>query len=281
MSKADDINRELEKISQRIMDAVNKESDYAINLIDGMRKDITDILMEYADTNDVIPESRIRSLLNELNDIETGMGDSLYEALNDSVDKVARDTEKNLTGVLIATLGVAIVFGGRDKRPERDDIISEVADFINSREIKGVPLSKRIKAVSGILRDEMQRAIRYGVTMGESVTKISRRIKKAFDKAVWQVKRVFTTELPNAFRKTVATIGSKAGIVKGVKIIDNRGRHKYHEKHECYRLAEQDKYGMGKGVYKPSDTFIYSPHPQCSAYFRLVFYDNMMEGGSQ
>lgn len=274
MSVQDDINKALDELSDKMLGDATRSADDVIDKVDSYRKEISGILLEYSNKDGTISERRLRSLLRELDEIEDGIGEEIYEHLESSVEETSNAFSKEIVGLLIAGLGVAVVFGGKDKRPSNDSLTKEITDFVFNKEINGIKLSNRINVVSGILRDEIQKAIRQGVNSGESITKISQRVKKSFDKTVWQVKRIITTEIPVAFRKGIALIGGKAGIIKAVKIIDNRGRHKYHESHECYRLAEQDKYGMGKGVYKPSDSFIFNPHPQCSAYFHYILKDD-------
>ena len=191
---------------------------------------------------------------------------------------MSEQAEKNVTGALIAVLGVALVFGGRSRRPPQENIVSEISDYVFNREGKdGIVLSDRIASVVGFLRDNIQREIRYGVLRGESVNRISRRIISVFEQTSWQFKRIVTTEIPTALRKGIATIGGKTNVVKAIKIYDTPGRIAHpgrHHHHECYRLAEQDMYGMGKGVYLPKDTFILDPHPQCTAYFRFILKED-------
>lgn len=280
MKEQDDINKKIEELSSEIFDKSAKDAEATINKIDRIRADINDILVEYANKDGTIPEHRIRTLTNELNDIESGIGDTFFESIDKSITETSKKAEKIIIGALITTLGASLVFGGKGGRPNSGKIVKEISEYVFNRNVNGVKLSNRINSVTGILRDEIQRAIRQGINLRESITGISRRVKKAFEKTSWQIKRVFTTELPIALRTGIATIGGRTGIVKAVKIIDNRGRHKNHENHECYRLAEQDKYGMGKGIYKPQDTFIFDPHPQCSAYFQYIVDPEKIGGGN-
>lgn len=274
MSVQDDINKDLDEIADKLLDNASSSSDDILDKVDSYRKELSGILMEYSNKDGTISERRLRSLLRELDEIEDGIGEDIYEHLEKSVEDTSLTFGEEIIGLLVAGLGASIVFGGKDKRPSNDSLTKEIVDFVFNEEINGIKLSNRINVVSGILRDEVQKAIRQGVNSKESITKISQRVKKSFDKTVWQIKRIITTEIPIAFRKGIALIGGRANIIKAVKIIDNRGRHKYHETHECYRLAEQDKYGMGKGVYKTSDSFIFNPHPQCTAYFHFILKDD-------
>lgn len=274
-----EVNEKVDDISDKLFDSINSDVDYVLNKVDRVRKEVNSILLEYANKDGKIPHHRIQTLLRELDKIESSIEDEIVESIEEFNESTADKTSKHLVEAIVATVGVSMIAG--KKRPNRSEITNEVTEFMSSREINGITTEKRIDAVSGILRDTMQQSIRYGVITGESATTISRRVKKAVDRAVWQVKRIVTSEIPTAFRKTIATVGNKLGVIQAVKIIDNRGRHKYHESHECYKLAEQDKYGWGKGVYKTSDGYIFDPHPQCSAYFRYILKKHLTEGGDE
>ena len=280
MNRQQQINKTLDELSERIYEFAKRESDRSIDKIDSIRKQINGILADYSKDDGTISKSRINTLLSELDTIEEDMYEALDSSLDQAVANTSEQAEKDIIGALIAVLGITAVFGGLSKRPKSSDIVKEISDYVLNREIDGVTIRTRLAAVVGVMRDELQREIRYGVHIGLSITQISRRVKTAFDRTVWQFRRIITTEIPVAFRTGIALIGGKTGVIKAIKIIDNRGRHKYHETHECYRLAEQDKYGMGKGVYLPTDTYIFDPHPQCTAYYHYILNNDVIEGGN-
>lgn len=278
MSVQDDINKAIDKMAEDVMASSLRVSDETLDNIDSLRNKVRDLLDEYAKEDGTISKARLRKLLRELDDIESDIFDEFDTSIEEAIENVVTDVESNLTGILIASIGVALLYGSARNKPSSSAIVDEVFGHMFDTEIDGVSLSDRITASAGVLRDEVQLSIRYGVNRNENTTQISRRIKKAFDDTAWQFKRIMTTELPIAFRKTIVTIGGNTGIVKAVKIIDNRGRHKNHERHMCYKYAEDDKYGWGKGVYKTTDTFILNPHPQCSAYFHYILDDKKLRG---
>lgn len=275
-----EINLVIDDIAGDILDGVSNDADKAIDKIDSLRKEYNSVLLEYANKDGAIPNHRLKSLLRELDEIERGIGESINGSLNDLVREATDNTNERLVEAAISVIGLSLIGGG--KTPNKTAISKEVRDFMDEREFGGVGIGKRINSVSGLLRDTLQREIRYGAIRGDSITKISRRAKKAFDKMLWQVKRIITSEIPTAIRRTTAVIGEKLGIIQGVLIIDLPGRHAHpmrHKYHECYRLAEQDMYGWGKGVYKPTDAFIFDPHPQCSAYFHFILRKDLLRGG--
>lgn len=279
MTVQDDINKALDDMAAEVFDSAGDRASEIVDEIDDIRLRINDLLMEYSRKDGKISPSRIKTLTDELDAIEGIIGTEFYDAVDEAIEEVSEKTEENLKGVLISVLGVALLFGGANKVPKSKDIVNDIFDFVFNEEVNGTKLSDKISSVAGFLRDEIQQAIRYGTHLGENVSQISQRVKDAFDKSAWRIKRVITTEIPKAFRKLILELGRRSGVIKAVKIIDNRGRHRYHERHECYRLAEQNPYGMGKGVYLPKDTYILDPHPQCSAYYHYILNEEALEGG--
>lgn len=275
----DEINKAIDELASEIIESSIRSSEDIVDDLYDIRLKINDLLDKYAKKDGTISPSRLRTLMEELNDIEGEIGVEFYDAMDKAIEDVSEKTANNLTSVLIAVLGVAVVFGGKDKAPKDGEIAGILIDFIFNRESYGTNLAEKISSVAGYLRNEFQQAIQYGIQLRENVTQISRRVREAFKRSAWRFKRIITTEIPLAFRKGLLTLGGWLGVIKAVKIIDNRGRHRYHESHECYRLAEQDPYRMGKGVYLPKDTYILDPHPQCSAYYHYILSDEILEGG--
>lgn len=277
MSVQDDINKEIDKLASEIIGNTQGHADDIADDLYGVRTRIMDLLAEYEMKDGKISKSRLRSLLRELDEIEIEISDDFYGNIDKAVTDVTKDAEKNLNGVLIAALGIAIIYGASKDRPDSDKFIESIRNEVFNEEINGMSLRDRIASSSRYLRDALQQAISYGIYNGETVGVIYRRVRETISENMWRFKRIITTELPIAFRRTIAKIGGNVGVIKAVKIIDNRGRHRYHESHECYRLAEQDKYGMGKGVYLPTDAFIFDPHPQCTAYYHYIFDTDEIE----
>lgn len=275
MTKEDELNKELDAIMAEVLDSSLKYSTTIENKLNDVRKQVNGLLLEYSNKDKTISYTRLNTLLRELDDVEA----SLVDELETSVDKYVEDTSKKSNKALIAAItaavGVGIAFGGKDRVPTLEQATKETVEYIKGEKADGLDLNDRIRRLSGSFRDDMQKAIRYGVMSKYSINKISRNVKEAFDKGMWQIKTIVTSELPTVVRKSMVWIAGKTNIVKWVKIIDNRGRHKYHTSHQCYIYAEQNKYGVGKGIFKPTDTYILDPHPQCTAYFHYIFKDDI------
>lgn len=264
----------MDEMAAEVIENIFRDADLVVAKIDRIRRQVNGLLSEYSKQDGTISKSRINTLLQELDEIEFEIDSELTSELERLATKATEQAEKNLSEALVGLLGVAVAFGGTSLLPNVSSIIREVLDGMFNRDINGNDISEIIESVAGLVRDNIQRAIRYGVYREMTIGQISRRVKEEFDRTSFQIKRIITTEIPIAFRRAVAIIGSKTRIIKAVKIVDLPGRMSHpstHHHHECFRLAEQDMYGWGKGVYRPQDTFIYDPHPQCTAYFRYIF----------
>mgnify|MGYP001278521906 CR=1 FL=1 len=275
MSVQAELDTMMDELASSFFAYTDAQADRIANRINRIRIEINDILSDYAKVDDTVSKSRINSLLRELDEIESEIGLELSDEIESSIIKAVERAGNESSKALKTVLGSAAIIGGI--------VVVEIVDFVLKRKGKdGLILADRINSLAGLLRDEMQQAIRYGVLRGETVTQIARRVKTAFDSAVWQIKRIVQTELPIAFRVGIAKIGEKTNVVKAIKIIDEVGRASHpsrHHYHECYRLANQDKYGMGKGIYLPQDTFIFAPHPNCTAYYRYILRGDAIVNG--
>lgn len=259
-----DINERLDELSIKIYEESERSISRSVRSFSGMRTELLDTMEDYASKDNTISKSRINTLLNELDAILIELEDEFTDSIETEVDRVVTKYVREI----IAALGTAVVFSRG-----MESIGKDVREYIYNRKIDGVSIDDRIKALAGTIRDEMQRVIRNGILLGKTVHTIIRNTKETMDKSVWRIKTVYMTEILTSFRAAIAVIGGAADIVKGIKIVDRRGRHPYHDKHQCYLYAEQDRYGMGKGVFLPRDTYIFNPHPQCTAYFHYVLHE--------
>ena len=123
--------------------------------------------------------------------------------------------------------------------------------------------------MSGDIRDEMSKTLRAGIIRGESVSALIKRIRAVHDNESWKIRRLVVTEGNTTYRTATAYNAQRSDVVEGIKINDRPG-HNNHTKHRCYILSHEDKYGMGLGVYKSTDSEIFSPHPNCTSYITYV-----------
>lgn len=272
MTTEEQINARLDDAMERYMTENERMQRGAVSDLRSVRLEILDLLEEYARADGTINKSRINSLLRRLNEVE-----GVYiDEISDAIEQATEESQNMAVEAAISALGgivAAGIIGGLS-------IGRVVRELLNDPREDGLSLDDRVRRLAGDIVDVSRGVIRSGVLRGHSPSRISRDVQRAIDEEMWKVRRVIMTEGTNAYRLTVAEIAKQTGEIRAVRIIDNRGRHRNHENHECYRLAEQDMYGWGKGVYRPEDTFIYFPHPNCTAYYQLVLTDEARTGGA-
>lgn len=266
------------ELNSKLKDAMNKyirenrrQQNGAIANVHDARKKAIDILTEYAEKDDKINKKKVKKILSELDAIETDINEKLEKSIDDTID---RTTDKAIKWSLVAfgsLIASEAISTKKLKKSIKEDVLQRDA-------LRSITLKYRINRISGNTIDGVREVVRSGVIGGSSINAINRDIKKSVKKNEWQIRRLVMSEGYNAYRKSNVEIAKRADRIKAIKIIDRRGQHPYHHQHECYRLAEQDKYGWGKGVYRLEDKFIYYPHPQCTAYYEYILKDE--EGGT-
>lgn len=260
----EEINAQLEEKFASYIRQVERMQNGLVGEVDSTRINFIDIVEKYADENGVIDKKKLRKLLRELESMHGEIRETILDDVKNTIDYSNDKAKKDI----LAALGILAV-GMIGSKAIMDEIKTGI---LTDKAKDGLTLDDRINRFSGNLIDEIRKTVRDGIYRGQTTNQINRAIKKTVEKQSWQLKRLIGTVAPGAYRRTIANMASEGKNVKAVRIIDRRGRHKNHETHECYRLAEQDKYGWGKGVYRPEDKFIYDPHPNCTAYYEIVLF---------
>lgn len=265
------INDVISEVADAVLDDTDRGADRVAREVDDVRKGVTDVLARYADDEGVVPKHKIKAVLRELDAYDDSFRKVIETNLEEQAREASNKVHKAVIGAIVAYIGVKAFSAPsiEDSAGFEDDLMR----YLRNNTIEGLTVYERIKRLTGLMRDRMQEVIRYGVLSGKKFTVIIRDIKGVIDRLLHQIKVVIKSEIPNILRKSIVLIGDSTRLVKGIKITDLRGRHPYHRRHQCYIYAEADKYGMGKGIYKPHDTYILTPHPQCTAYFEYVFYE--------
>lgn len=270
MKTEERINEIIDDGLERYFEENRRMQNGAISDIEAVRMEIVSVLMEYAGDNGKIDKDKVRQVLRELEVSET-----IYERLLDETidDKVDRTIERAIN-LAIAAFGALLV---ADMIPS--DFPGYIRNLVLTRNTgNGVTMADRLFRLAGDMHDSFRTEVRNGIIQGLTIAQISKRLSALLERNEYHIRRIIMTEGYNVYRVTLGELAKISGAVRAVQIIDNRGRHANHERHECYILAEQDRYGWGKGVYRLEDTFIYYPHPQCTAYFRFLLYP---EGGGR
>ncbi|MCG7345312.1 hypothetical protein MHZ92_14325 [Sporosarcina sp. ACRSL] len=260
---------ELDRIYKRIADeyhALNaKQVAYAIREVGRVRAEVAELLTEFAADDGTIKRQRLSRLLRELDGVERDLRKYGTAAIDEIIEKSASFTTSAVSAGFATVAGVPLITGSFER------LNREVVNYVTRRFGEdGLVLSDRIWGTSGDIRDAIGASLRSDIIRGESVGKMVANVRKAYDNETWKIKRLVVTEGNTAYRTASALSAQRSEVVSWVKLNDNGSRHKNHESHRCYVLAREDRYGEGAGVFKPTDSEIYMPHPNCSSFITAV-----------
>ena len=256
---------ELDAIFERLerdYGALNKKQQaFAIREIGRVRGELAELRADYADNDGVITRQRAARVLRELDEIEASLRKNGTIALESIIEESSEWTTNNLT----VAVGIAL------SKSAFDRVNEHVIKYVTKRfGDDGLVLSDRIWGLSGEMRDEMATVIRSSIIKGEGVNAMIPKIRQVYDNETWKIRRLARTEGVTAHRAATAYNAQASDIVKWVQFHDGTCGRKDHHRHACYKLAQADPYGEGAGIYKPTDTEIWSPHPNCMSHITYV-----------
>lgn len=258
MTKQDELNAIFKRIAGEHGKLTAKQVEFAIREIGRVRGEIADMLADYAGADGVIKRSRLLRLLRELETVEQSLRQYGTDALNDVIKESAEFAVERANVAVEKVVGVALVTASLNQN---------VLDYVASRfGDDGLVLSDRVWSTSGVIRDAIATQLRSDIIKGESVGTMVQNVRKVYDNQTWMIKRLVVTESNTAYRTANAMSAERSEVADWVRIVENGSRHPRHKEHACYKLAHENRYGEGDGIFKPTDSEIYSPHPQCSSY---------------
>lgn len=246
---------------QKDYGALNKKQQaYAIKEIGRIRGELSDMLADYADSDGIIKRRRANMVIQDLDEIEKSIrktGDKVFA-------EIASESSDWTSGKLAAASGISI------SAAQIGRVNKYVVKYVTKRfGDDGLVLSDRIWGLGGDIRDEMSTVIRSNIIKGEGVSAMIPQIRKVYDNETWKIRRLAQTESVTAHRAATSYNAQESDVVQYVQFHDG-GPHKNHESHACFELAQRDPYGKGAGVYKPTDTEIWMPHPNCTSYISYI-----------
>lgn len=261
MSKQSELDAIYDKLARDYGKLNDKQIAYAIKEVGRVRADIAELLTEFAADDGTIKRQRLSRLLRELDGVEKALRENGMVAMTQVVTQSAE----------FAIAGSPIIVAGVERLNKRtvDYVIRRFGD-------DGLVLSDRIWGTSGEIRDSIATVLRTGIIRGDAVGTMVRDIRKVYANETWKIKRLVVTEGNTAYRVASANSVRDSKVADYVRINENGSRHGNHTNHKCYKLAQEDRYGEGKGVFKPTDSEIYLPHPNCSSYITAVLKDEYL-----
>jgi len=258
-AELDAIFRKLETDFRRFN---RRQVDFAVKEIGAIRGDIADFLAEYADDKGIIPRRRANMIARELEAIEKSLRERGELAFNSVIEETSEWTARRLNrGIGLGLSSVAF-----------DRVNEHVIKYVVNRfGDDGLVLSERIWGLSGEIRDEMSTVIRRNIIKGDGINAMIPEIRKVYDNETWKIERVARTESLTAKRAAAGYSARESEVVEWVKFHAGVKRSD-----ACVELAEDDPHGKGAGIYKPTDTEIWSVHPNCTGYTTYVLNERWL-----
>lgn len=233
-----------------------RQQAFAIREIGQVRADMAELLADFADNDGTIKRQRMARLLRDLDDIERNMRENGTIALGDIINESSEWTVRNSNRALGATASVASF----------DRINTHVVNYVIKRFGEdGLVLSDRVWGLSGEIRDELATVVRRGILRGDGINAMIPEIRKVYDNETWKIRRLARNESVTAHRAATGYNAQESDLVEWVKF-----HHGVKKTDACVSLANEDRYGEGKGIYRPTDTEIWNPHVQCTGFVSYV-----------
>lgn len=254
---------ELDAIFERLereYSALNKKQQaYAIREIGRIRGELADLLADFADDDGTIKRQRASRVLRELEAIER----SIREHGTVAFERIIEESSEWTTAKLAGVIGISAAGMERVNKHVVNYVIKRFGE-------DGLVLSDRVWGLSGEIRDEISTVLRSSIIKGEGINAMIPKIRQVYDNETWKIRRLARTESVTAHRAATSYNAQASDVVEYVQFHDGTCGHKDHHKHACYALAQKDKYRKGNGVYKPTDTEIWLPHPNCSSFITYI-----------
>lgn len=220
--------------------------------LDAMQLEVADILDHYTRADGTINRSRVEALLRDIRPVEEEHSNVLFNGTVDGMDVAA--------GTVVAYLLANVFSGGTQKR------LDAMEDIALKRWLNDMSLMDRTQIVSGDYGDALRTTIRTGVYRNQTPADILQSVRDVHKAEQWKVDRIVTSEINNTYRMQFGTTANANGDGYVQFYESEWCTSRNHHKHRCHILANEDRYGKGKGVFKWDDLEIYAPHPQCRGF---------------
>lgn len=274
------LNELLTALHNDYLNASADMSDKVARDVSKTRLQVVELIEEYANKDDTISRTRVNTLLRDLEAVEREIRSvtesALIGAMEDSADIAFRDAftafqkALGLSAEFVATAKVAqsvVLPTLTDKTPSPRNI----AEYLTHRTgPDGLTLSDRVWQFAGDQRAEMGNVLRRGIIRGDTTAKMVREIKGVYETESWKARRLAITESNTAYRTAIGYTAEKSKFVSALRLIPGR---KHSEK--CVSVSQQDRHGLGVGIFLPSDSDIYNIHPHCTAYTQYILSEEV------
>lgn len=253
------------------------------------------------DGSDTVPQHQLQTLLRQIEDIVTGLGQQRDALLRDQIEQAATLGVRPYTAQGVAAVGgsQAVLESGAAQRVNQQ-AVRFVLEFVAA---DGLALSDRVWRLNQGAKEVLSRAIGQAVVQGWSAAKSAADFiyrgesvpadvaaRAAGGKAaalvrsadlltgdggeIWKADRVFRTEINRAHGEAFMAGGEGTPGFAGWRLLLSP-RHPRPD--ICDLLASQNLYGLGPGVYPTRELTPWPPHPNFLSFLEMVFQDEVTD----
>lgn len=267
MSKQSELDEAIEQLAKDFAELNEKQTARVAKELAKVRSDIADLLTEYAETDGTIKRRKLNAIVRDMQSVENGTRTYLMRALEDVIYESSTFAVENRNAIFVTVLGV-VLLSAAERKKVAETVAKSVVKAVGE---DGLNLSDRVWNLSGTMRDELTKVVRTDILKGEPVSTMIRNVRNVHENETWKIRRMVVTEANTTLRRATGDSAHNSEVVTALRLNDNRSRHGNHHKHACYKLAEADSYGLGKGVYPTSErSRLEMPHVQCTSYITDV-----------
>ena len=245
---------EFARLLDEVMDEDKRITDETLAKLKALQPEYFAVIRSYTRADGTINPSRINSLYRDLEALEGDYRAVLEESVEQGVSAVTKVTVAYLISRYFSN-GIRTLM--------------DIDTFTDNRNLDGLTLGDRSRIMGGDLTDSIRRKMRRSIYQGATASDLYDSVIDSFEDEEWKAKRLVTSEMNNSYRGQFAETLKNNG-EEYVQFYESQWcTHKRHNTHKCHLLANEDRYGLGAGVFKVTDSEIYSPHPQCRGYLGL------------
>ncbi|MGF7045689.1 hypothetical protein J2T13_000149 [Paenibacillus sp. DS2015] len=274
------LNEALAKLHADYLDLTVKQQAYVVGEVGKTRVQVIDLLEEYATKNDIVSKARLNPLLRDLEYVEksirttaesaliTVMDEAAESGLSGTTDAIQSTLSQSVEFILTAKIAESVVLRGlTGKQPTTRNLATYLAEKTGP---DGLKLSDRVWQFAGDQRAEMSNVLRRGIIRGDTTASMVRDIKNVYSTEDWKARRLALTESNTAYRTAIGYVAEQSKFVKALRLVPGA-----HHSPKCVAKAAEDRHGLGAGIFLPSDTDIYSIHPNCTAYTQYILSEEV------
>lgn len=253
----DKLTEKHDKYHSRLDGHLNVVTDNIYKRIERLVKAETMDVLEKRSKDGKVPVGQGRGVRSDFNDIESFIREEYEEGVDSFVETIENEMEEMYRETF-----------PEDYDPTAFDKLFE--KIMRKKHEDGLSLRDRIRRNSLVIRQEVENAVMYGIVSKKEMDEILKMVSGELIKLKWTISRVVKSESYSTYRMSVMETLKALGSDYVVKFEEgNCGRPDHHE-HDCHTIAQEDRHGLGKSIFKASDTDIVYPHTSCTSKLTIV-----------